>query len=114
GVFFIILAELGPSLPRKFLIPTAGSISCRARPPVTESWGCKINHQQPESLSGLIERVTFKITAAALEKTLADGDLVTEKINDQELVFLPSLKGRGGHRRPDQESVFHVVVVSIY
>ena len=36
--------------------------------------------------------VDEKVTAAALEKTLSDGDLVNERINDQELVFLPSLK----------------------
>lgn len=42
--------------------------------------------------AGKLLLVDEKITTAALEKTLADGDLVTEKINDQELVFLPSLK----------------------
>jgi exodeoxyribonuclease V alpha subunit len=42
--------------------------------------------------AGKLLLVDDKITTAALEKTLADGDLVTEQINDQELVFLPSLK----------------------
>jgi exodeoxyribonuclease V alpha subunit len=42
--------------------------------------------------AGKLLLVDEKITTAALEKTLLDGDLVTEKINDQELVFLPSLK----------------------
>ena len=42
--------------------------------------------------AGKLLLVDEKITSAALEKTLADGDLVQEKINDQKLVFLPSLK----------------------
>jgi exodeoxyribonuclease V alpha subunit len=41
--------------------------------------------------AGKLLRVDEKVVTAALEKTHADRDLVTEKINDQELVFLPSL-----------------------
>jgi len=36
--------------------------------------------------------VDEKITEAALQQTLVRADLVKETINDQELVFLPSLK----------------------
>lgn len=42
--------------------------------------------------AGKLLLVDEKVVTAALEKTHADRDLVTEKINDQELVFLPSLK----------------------
>ena len=42
--------------------------------------------------AGKLLLVDEKIVTAALEKTHADGDLVTENINDQALVFLPSLK----------------------
>ncbi len=42
--------------------------------------------------AGKLLLVDEKITGAALAKTLSDGDLVQERINDQELVFLPSLK----------------------
>ena len=42
--------------------------------------------------AGKLLLVDEKITVAALAKTLSDGDLVQERINDQELVFLPSLK----------------------
>jgi exodeoxyribonuclease V alpha subunit len=42
--------------------------------------------------AGKLLLVDEKVVSAALEKTHADGDLVTEKINEQELVFLPSLK----------------------
>jgi len=42
--------------------------------------------------AGKLLLVDDKVVTAALEKTHADRDLVTEKINDQDLVFLPSLK----------------------
>ncbi len=42
--------------------------------------------------AGKLLLVDEKTIAAALERTLTDGDLVTETINDQELAFLPSLK----------------------
>jgi exodeoxyribonuclease V alpha subunit len=42
--------------------------------------------------AGKLLLVDEKVVSAALEKTHADGDLVTEQINDQQLVFLPSLK----------------------
>ncbi len=42
--------------------------------------------------AGKLLLVDEKIVTAALEKTHADRDLVTEKINDQDLVFLPTLK----------------------
>jgi exodeoxyribonuclease V alpha subunit len=42
--------------------------------------------------AGKLLLVDEKVVVAALEKTHADRDLVTEKINDQDLVFLPSLK----------------------
>jgi exodeoxyribonuclease V alpha subunit len=42
--------------------------------------------------AGKLLLVDEKIATAALNKTLADGDLVQERINDQELIFLPSLK----------------------
>jgi exodeoxyribonuclease V alpha subunit len=42
--------------------------------------------------AGKLLLVEEKITNVALERTLADGDLVIDNINDQELVFLPSLK----------------------
>ncbi len=42
--------------------------------------------------AGKLLLVDEKIATAALNKTLADGDLIQERINDQELIFLPSLK----------------------
>ncbi|MCX6930782.1 MAG: AAA family ATPase [Verrucomicrobia bacterium] len=42
--------------------------------------------------AGKLLLVDEKIVNAALEKTLAGGDLVRETIADQELIFLPSLK----------------------
>lgn len=42
--------------------------------------------------AGKLLLVDEKVVTAALEKTHADRDLVTENINDQDLVFLPSLK----------------------
>jgi exodeoxyribonuclease V alpha subunit len=42
--------------------------------------------------AGKLLLVDEKIVNAALEKTLANGDLVRETIADQELIFLPSLK----------------------
>jgi hypothetical protein len=36
--------------------------------------------------------VRREIVNAALEKTLAGGDLVQEQIDDQELIFLPSVR----------------------
>lgn len=42
--------------------------------------------------AGKLLLVDEKVVTAALDKTHADRDLVTEKINDQDLVFLPSLK----------------------
>ena len=42
--------------------------------------------------AGKLLLVDEKIVNAALEKTLAGGDLVREMIADQELIFLPSLK----------------------
>jgi exodeoxyribonuclease V alpha subunit len=42
--------------------------------------------------AGKLLLVKEEIVDAALEKTLACGDLVRETIGDQELVFLPSLK----------------------
>ena len=42
--------------------------------------------------AGKLLLVDEKITEAALQQTLARADLVKETINDQELVFLPSLK----------------------
>ena len=42
--------------------------------------------------AGKLLLVEEKIVNAALEKTLAGGDLVQETIADQELIFLPSLK----------------------
>ncbi len=42
--------------------------------------------------AGKLLLVDEKVVTAALEKTHADRDLVTEKVNDQDLVFLPSLK----------------------
>jgi exodeoxyribonuclease V alpha subunit len=42
--------------------------------------------------AGKLLLVDEKIVNAALEKTLASGDLVRETIADQELIFLPSLK----------------------
>ena len=64
--------------------------------------------------AGKLLLVDEKIVSAALEKTHADGDLVTEKINDQDLVFLPSLKRaeEGIAARIKNESVFPSVVVS--
>ena len=63
--------------------------------------------------AGKLLLVDEKVVTAALEKTHADRDLVTEKINDQDLVFLPSLEaGRGRDRRPDQKSMRHAVGLS--
>jgi exodeoxyribonuclease V alpha subunit len=48
-----------------------------------------------EFLKGETEKLLLvdeKIVTAALVKTQTDGDLVTEKINGQDLVFLPNLK----------------------
>jgi exodeoxyribonuclease V alpha subunit len=42
--------------------------------------------------AGKLLLVKDEIVSAALEKTLANGDLVRETIVDQELIFLPSLK----------------------
>jgi exodeoxyribonuclease V alpha subunit len=42
--------------------------------------------------AGKLLLVDEKVVSAALEKTHADGDLVTDKIKDQALVFLPALK----------------------
>jgi exodeoxyribonuclease V alpha subunit len=42
--------------------------------------------------AGKLLLVDKKIVSAALERTLAGGDLVRETIADQELIFLPSLK----------------------
>jgi exodeoxyribonuclease V alpha subunit len=42
--------------------------------------------------AGKLILVEEKIVNAALEKTLAGGDLVRETIAEQELIFLPSLK----------------------
>ena len=42
--------------------------------------------------AGKLLLVDLKIATAALQKTLADGDLVQERINDQDLIFLPALK----------------------
>ena len=42
--------------------------------------------------AGKLLLVDDKIVSAALEKTLADRDLVTDQIFDQQLIFLPNLK----------------------
>jgi exodeoxyribonuclease V alpha subunit len=42
--------------------------------------------------AGKLLLVKEEIVKAALEKTLAGGDLVQERVGDQELIFLPSLK----------------------
>src|SRR5438128_9199857 len=42
--------------------------------------------------AGKLLLVDAKIVDAALERTLANNDLVREKIDDQDLIFLPSLK----------------------
>jgi len=42
--------------------------------------------------AGKLLLVDDKIVSSALERTLASGDLVEEKIGEQDLVFLPSLK----------------------
>ena len=63
--------------------------------------------------AGKLLLVDEKIVTAALEKTLADGDLVTET-DQRPGTRLPALAetGRGRDRRPDQESVRHAVLVS--
>ena len=53
---------------------------------------CALPLESLKDEAGKLLLVDEKIVIAALEKTHADGDLVMEKINDQELVFLPSLK----------------------
>ena len=56
--------------------------------------------------AGKLLLVDEKIVDAALERTLAGGDLVRETIGGQELIFLPHAEaGRGRHRRPHQAPV---------
>src|SRR5439155_18176274 len=58
----------------------------------TEQGHCALPLDLLEQETRKLLLVDEKVVRAALAKTHADGDLVTETINGQDLVFLPSLK----------------------
>lgn len=58
----------------------------------TSNGHCALPVELLKDEAGKLLLVKEEIVNAALEKTLADRDLVRETIEDQELVFLPSLK----------------------
>jgi len=53
---------------------------------------CALPVEMLKDEAGKLLLVKEEIVNAALEKTLAGGDLVQERVGDQELIFLPSLK----------------------
>ncbi len=53
---------------------------------------CALPEGMLKEEAGKLLLVNEEIVNTALEKTLADRDLVREKIDDQELIFLPTLK----------------------
>ena len=58
----------------------------------TDNGHCALPLETLKDEAGKLLLVDEKVIDPALQKTLADGDLVEEKINDCQLIFLPHLK----------------------
>ena len=58
----------------------------------TDNGHCALPLETLKDEAGKLLLVDEKVVDQALQKTLADGDLVEEKIGDRQLIFLPRLK----------------------